>query len=59
MLLPAGNDPPNVKPGGDVEKVLKRKFGDSIVVREFPGEKYKKTNKPKNWKKNKIIIIIT
>uniref|UniRef100_A0A2P2I639 Protein AIM2-like n=1 Tax=Hirondellea gigas TaxID=1518452 RepID=A0A2P2I639_9CRUS len=37
MLLPAGNDPDNIKPGGEVVKALEGlSCGKEMVVREFP-----------------------
>ena len=37
MLLQAGNDPDNTKPGGEVETALRSlPFGASCVVKEFP-----------------------
>jgi len=36
-LLPGGNDPPEVRPGGLVEQILKQKsFGEDCIVEDFP-----------------------
>lgn len=36
FLMPAGNDPEELKEGGSVEKILKGKFGDKVRVKTFP-----------------------
>ena len=41
LVLPAGNDPDQVKEGGSVEKILKSKdFGDKVKFRDFPDMKH-------------------
>jgi dienelactone hydrolase len=41
LLCAAGDDPDNVKPGGEIEKALRDKpFGDLCVLRAFPEMKH-------------------
>jgi len=36
FLMPAGNDPEDIKEGGAVEKILTPKFGDKFRIKTFP-----------------------
>jgi hypothetical protein len=41
LILPAGNDPDNLKAGGDVQRVLLSKpFGEDCEIHEFPDMKH-------------------